>query len=187
MRLDPRLSTRHRKIVRDLMMGVPAFAGSPVSISVRPELSVSGRKLLSGVTGRGTPVYAASFIRNREIILESSLLLNEPAFRFIFAHEVFHFLWARMGNKLRQSYDALLRHEYGRRARGELGESSAVKKVDCAGSFRCWKDYVCESFCDTGAWLYSGVKECEAFTLAARWRRKREDWFRTQFERYTGV
>ncbi|MDQ2776989.1 MAG: hypothetical protein M3Y57_19020 [Acidobacteriota bacterium] len=167
------------------MMGLPAIAGGPISIFVRPELSVIRGKLLSGVSGRGTQVYAASFIRDREIVLETTLLADEAVFKLIFAHEIFHFVWAGVGNGLRHSFEALLRYERRRHARGELGESSAVKKPHCEASFRRWKDYVCESFCDTGAWLYSGVNDQDVFTLAERWRKKRADWFRAAFERYT--
>jgi hypothetical protein len=186
-RLGARLGAKHRELVCDLMMGLPAIAGGPISISVRPELSVIRGRLLSGASGRGTQVYAASFIRDREIVLESTLLANEPAFKLIFTHEIFHFVWAGMGNGARHSFEAILRYEWGRHARGELGESSAVKKERCGASFRCWKDYVCESFCDTGAWLYSGVSDQDVFTLAERWRKKRADWFRAAFERYTEV
>ena len=168
-------------------MGLPAIAGRPISVCVGSELSVCRGKLLSGMTGRGNPVYAASFIRNRQIVLETTLLANKPAFKLILLHELLHFVWARLGNRRRQSFEALLQHEHLRHARGELGESSLVKKERCRAGFHCWKDYVCESFCDTGAWFYSGVNEHEAFTLASRWRKKRAHWFRMAFERYTEV
>jgi len=61
-------------------------------------------------------------------------------------------------------------------ARGELVESSSVKKTPA-----CTPDYVCESFCDTAAWLYAGVHHSPDFTLAARWRNFRRSWFEDTF------
>lgn len=185
LRLSRRLSASHRTLIDDLVVGLPAIAGGPIFINVRPELSVCAGELLSGASGRGKQVYAASFIRHRQIVLETTLLTNKPVFRLILAHELMHFLWASLTNGPRRSFEELLRYEYSRHARGELGESSWVKKERCQAGFRCWKDYVCESFCDTGAWLYSGVRQHESFTLAARWRNRRANWFRMVFERYT--
>jgi hypothetical protein len=45
-----------------------------------------------------------------------------------------------------------------------------------------WRQYICESFCDTSAWIYSGVKSHEEFTLARRWRTKRCEWFKSTVE-----
>ena len=44
---------------------------------------------------------------------------------------------------------------------------------------RSWhrREYCCESFCDTAAWIYSGVRRHEEFTLAGRWRTGRRKWF----------
>jgi hypothetical protein len=94
----------------------------------------------------------------------------------ILAHEVFHFVWARLGNKRRTGFAALVRAELSANARGEMGESAASWKHSDL------KSYICESFCDTAAWLYSGVKHSPEFTLAPRWRRKRRAWFCGTFE-----
>lgn len=139
-------------------------------------------KLLSGCGTRGTPVHAASFLREREIVLETPLLREPRRFQFILIHELFHFVWRRLGNPKRQEFAALLRSEQSLRARGALGESSACKRHrltggDFEGNSRAWRDYVCESFCDTAAWLYSGKPRGAAFTLSSRRRRKRADWF----------
>jgi hypothetical protein len=40
-----------------------------------------------------------------------------------------------------------------------------------------WREYCCESFCDTAAWLYSGVQVHSEFTLAGRYRHRRRVWF----------
>jgi hypothetical protein len=42
---------------------------------------------------------------------------------------------------------------------------------------RRWREYCCESFCDTAAWLYAGVARHEEFTLAAPLRAARRKWF----------
>ena len=44
-----------------------------------------------------------------------------------------------------------------------------------------WRDYLCESFCDTAAWIYSGVRRHPEYTLAARHRDRRAEWFRGVF------
>jgi len=80
-------------------------------------------------------------------------------------------VWVRLGNPRRASFAALIQAELAGGARGELGESAESAKQ---GEL---KNYICESFCDTAAWLYSGVKTSPEFTLAARWRQKRKTWF----------
>jgi hypothetical protein len=117
-------------------------------------------------------VHAATFIRRREIVLETQLTRKPGPLRLITVHEIFHFVWARLGNSARRSYAALLKAEVAAHARGELGESSVLKK-----SRACTRDYICESFCDTAAWLYAGVRRSGHFTLAARWRERRRAWF----------
>ncbi len=103
--------------------------------------------------------------------------------RLIVVHEIFHFVWTRLSNRLRKEFTDLLLIEVARGARGELGESAGVKKSlleapnERSCNSRVWRDYVCESFCDTAAWLYAGVQRDESFTLANRWRRRRARWF----------
>jgi len=128
--------------------------------------------LLSGRLDRGTPVHAASFIRRREIVLETALLQKHDL-PLILVHELFHFVWVRLGNTKRAEYAALLAEELRLGARGELGESSAVRKEIAVSS----RDYVCESFCDTAAWLYAPSSKSRPVRLALRWQNKRKDWF----------
>ena len=104
----------------------------------------------------------------------------------ILVHEIFHFVWPRLGNEARRQFAAILCREWQNRGRGELGESSAVKKtlisLGSPGQHgRLWRDYVCESFCDTAAWLYSGISNHEFFSLANRWKQRRKSWFETTF------
>jgi hypothetical protein len=96
----------------------------------------------------------------------------------IFVHELFHFVWLRAGNPLRLAWEGRMRDEYRARARGELGWSAewrrlALSKGDVAARSRRWREYCCESFCDTAAWLYAGVRRHGEFRLAARFRARR--------------
>jgi hypothetical protein len=121
-------------------------------------------------------VHAATFIRRREIVLETDLTRKPGDLGLITVHEIFHFVWARLGNPARRAWSALLETEAAAHARGELGESSSLKKSPV-----CTRDYACESFCDTAAWLYSGVRRSPHFTLAERWRSRRRAWFEHTF------
>jgi hypothetical protein len=163
---------------------LPPFEGSPIHLEFRPGLTAHRGKLLSGDANRGRPLYAASFLRERRIVLEENLASETGDLRLILAHELYHFAWWRLGNNRRAEYDSLLRTELTASAAGELGESSSVAKQEhvsrgfaLGGNF--WKHYVCESFCDTGAWLFSGVDEHRCFRLAAKWRIRRASWFRS--------
>ncbi len=170
----------------DAIGRLPLLVGSPIRIRTLPSLSAHRGKLLSGGAGRGTPVHAATFIRERTIVLETELLRRPPSLRLTLVHELFHFVWARLGNSQRRSYSDLLAREVRRRARAELGESSSVKKNGLvspdAVSTRQWSDYVCESFCDTAAWHYSGIRRHREFGLAPSWRRERQRWFRENID-----
>lgn len=161
--------------------------GSAIHISAQSRLTAHRGKLLSGRPGLGTPVYAASFIRERRIVLESEVLDHPETLPLIAIHEVFHFVWAGLGNPARHEYRELLRREWMHGAKGELGESSSLKKEPLRPggihglTSRAGREYVCESFCDTAAAIYSGVAESDWFTLAPRWRKRRERWFQERF------
>ncbi len=155
---------------------------------LRPQLTVHAGKLLSG-KGWGEPVYAGADIRRRLITLDSSLLDDPRDFTRILIHEVFHFAWARLGNPARRAFVDLVEREFSSGARGELGWSSQYRK-DILRTLRCsrsarlavdfphrWRGYVCESFCDSAAWVYSGLHRHDEFTLAARYRQRRAAWF----------
>lgn len=117
-------------------------------------------------------MHAAAFIRRREIVLETQLTRKPGGLRLITVHEIFHFVWARLGNSARRAWGKLLEAEAAAHARGELGESSSLKNSP---------GYLCESFCDTAAWLYAGVRRSPHFTLAERWRSRRRAWFEHTF------
>jgi hypothetical protein len=126
----------------------------------------------------GREVHAGSFVRKR------SIAFNCPKNEFarVCVHELFHFVWLRLGNQRRRDFEELLRKELAAGARGELGWSAEWRKHgmehnDVQTRSRLWREYCCESFCDTAAWIYSGVRRHEEFTLARKFRKKRHDWF----------
>jgi hypothetical protein len=150
-----------------ILRRLPALAGTPVRI-----------QNARGLRDRRGAVHAGAFVRERRIAFDCS----RAEFPRIFAHELAHFLWFRLGNPARRSYETLVRGELRERAPGELGWSAEWRKRglragDLQGRSRRWREYCCESFCDTAAWLYSGVKRHEEFTLAGRFRSRRRTWF----------
>jgi hypothetical protein len=143
---------------------MPALQGDPIRVH-------SSR----GLRDRRGPVHAGCFLRERRIAFDCT----RAEFPRIFVHEVAHFIWVRLGNSKRHSYGNLLRSE---RTPGELGWSAEWRKnalaaSDIEDSTRRWREYCCESFCDTAACLYSGLKRHPEFTLAGNLRRKRAEWF----------
>ncbi|MGA7414693.1 MAG: hypothetical protein WBW33_29760 [Bryobacteraceae bacterium] len=175
--------------LRDIEQTLP-LRGDPVLIDVQPELTASRGKLLSGEIKRGYAVHAASFIRKRAIVLECELLKRKRLLGAILVHELFHFVWVRCGNECRRNYCGLLREEILRKARGELGESAetwknAWRQADggqLAINDHRWREYVCESFCDTAAWYLSDERQRLPVTLANRWQTKRAKWFEDWLE-----
>ncbi|MBV9769421.1 MAG: hypothetical protein JOZ32_07610 [Bryobacterales bacterium] len=150
-----------------------------------PALTADGRRLYSN-SPIGQPVFAGAFIKKRKIVLDNELKRQPKELARILMHELFHFAWVRLGHPARRSYEALVRNEWKLRARGELGWSAESRKrrflrIALPASSAVWRDYLCESFCDTGAWLYSGVRRHPEYTLAARHRNRRADWFRAAF------
>lgn len=166
---------------------LPEFRGHSLRVRFLPSLTAGSRKLYSNRT-HGQPVHAASFMRKREIVLDQELEQRPAELARILTHELFHFVWVRLGNGTRRSWEAALRQERQARARGELGWSAESRKLCLprgtrppARNPKQWREYICESFCDTAAWLYSGVRRHPEFTLAARHRRRRAEWFQTAF------
>jgi hypothetical protein len=185
LRGRPRNSSR---CINAIEKRLALFAGPSVRLDFLPALTADGRRLYSN-RPHGRPVFAGSFIRKREIVLDQELERQPRELARILVHELFHFAWVRLGNPARHSYEALVRREWKQRARGELGWSAeSRKRVLCdhplpAPRVPVWRDYLCESFCDTGAWLYSGVRRHPEYTLAARHRERRAEWFRAVFGR----
>jgi hypothetical protein len=136
----------------------------------------------------GAEVHAGAFIHKREVVMESGLAAHPPELARVLVHELFHFVWLRAGNPIRHSYEVLLKNEMIRQAWGELGWSAESRKrslkiADRLRRSRRWREYVCESFCDSAAWLLAGLRKHEEFTLGVRHRRARRDWFRSALAR----
>ena len=131
-----------------------------------------------GLRDRHGPVHGGAFLRERRIAFDC----HAREFARIFTHEVFHFVWLRLGNARRRSYETLVRREIADGARGELGWASEYRKRSLRDDAarrrtRQWREYCCESFCDSAAWLYSGVRRHEEYTLAPRHCARRRLWF----------
>jgi hypothetical protein len=116
------------------------------------------------------------------MVLEEALMADTDNFARVFVHELFHFVWLRLGNTKRRVYEGLLASELRQGARGELGWSAEWRKAklrpdDWKKRTRKWREYCCESFCDTAAWRYAGVRAHGEFTLPAGSRAARAAWF----------
>ena len=148
-------------------------------IHFEPQLRATRGKLVSG--GRaGAAVHAGSFLRERKIVLDTGLLVHAPELMRILTHEVFHFVWRKLDNATRFSWDTLVRTQL--RASGELGWSAEWRKqalttADADTRTRRWREYLCESFCDSAAWYFSGNLRHPEYTLPAKCRRGRRQWF----------
>ena len=156
--------------------------GRPVRIRLCPSLRAWRGKLLTG-EGPGTAVHAGAFVRKGEIVLDAALLAKPKEAGRILIHELYHFVWTRLSNTARRSYEALVADEIRSGASGELGWSSEWRKNalaarDVRTRSRRWREYVCESFCDTAAWLSAGGGRHEEFTLPSIPRKRRRAWFR---------
>ncbi len=163
---------------------------APFTVSFVPALRSSQRTLYSG--GRvGLEVHAASSIPQRRIWFERALLSNPAELRRIVTHELFHFAWIRLGNGRRREWETLLAAEHTAGGRGELGWSAEWRKrglqpADVSERTRQWREYACESFCDSAAWLLTGARPHDEVTLAPRHARHRAAWIVHLF-RETGV
>jgi hypothetical protein len=165
---DAALERRARAVLRRL----PALDGQPIRVqNVRGLCDVRG------------PVHGGAFLRQRRVAFNCS----RQEFPRIFVHELAHFVWLRLGNPARRSWEGVLRAEGRAGARGELGWSAEWRKQELSGAqirarHRRWREYCCESFCDTAAWLYSGIQRHPEFTLAQHFRQCRRAWFRKAVE-----
>jgi hypothetical protein len=127
------------------------LTGRPIEVRYRDNLSDTA----------GNPAHAATFIRQRLIVLDRDLRSNVNEHQRILIHELFHFVWVRTGNQKRRSWEAVLHSEWQAKARGEAGWSADWRKceltpADVKRRGRKWREYCCESFCDTAACLETG-------------------------------
>jgi hypothetical protein len=161
---DPRYAPQ----VRALLERLPEMDGAPVRIETKRNLR-----------DRHGPVHAAAFLRDRRMVFDC----GRGEFPRIFVHELFHFVWLRLGNPLRHTWEDCLAAELRAGARGELGWSAEWRKRELeageiAARGRRWREYCCEGFCDTAAWFYGGAGRHPEFTLRKRWRKRRAAWFK---------
>lgn len=157
---------------------LPPLEGDPITVRFQPRLRAHRGRLLS-CEEPGEPVHAAAFIRNRQIVLDAVLLRRRRELARILVHELFHFTWVRLSNAQRGTYGTLLAGEHARQARGELGWSAEWRKRelshdDWRDRSRLFREYACESFCDTGAFLFAGLAVHAEFTLGASHIERRE-------------
>jgi hypothetical protein len=158
-------------------MPYPTLVGEPIRISARRNLCCAHGRM---VDDAGTAVHAATFIRRRRIVLDAGLLSSDDELRRILIHELFHFVWARLANPVRRSWERLLAGQ--RTAPGELGWSAEYRKCKLSPSdvrrrSRKWREYCCEAFCDTAAYLYARSRRHGEFTLPGSERKRRTTWF----------
>lgn len=162
-------------------MPYPTLTGQPIRISARRDLCCARGRIVDKFGDEsGTPVHAATFIRQRRIVLDAGLLASDNELRRILIHELFHFVWVRLANPSRRSFERLLAGQ--RRARGELGWSAEYRKReltpgDARSRSRKWREYCCEAFCDTAAFIYARSRRHGEFTLSRAECRKRIAWF----------
>jgi hypothetical protein len=150
---------------------LPEFAGRAIRVEMRRSLG---------------PHLAATHIRRRVILLDAEVLRSVGDFERILFHEIFHFAWTRCSNAARLSWERVLELELRSGARGELGWSSERRKAKLTGRDRARRSprgrrYACESFCDSAAWMFAGLRRHDEFTLPAIWRRRRRACFRRIF------
>jgi hypothetical protein len=156
----------HQVCVAGLLRRLPELQGDPIRIQNS-----------NGLGKRRGPVHAGAFLRERRIAFDC----KQAEFARIFVHELAHFIWLRLGNPRRWHYEDLLRRELAARVRGELGWSAEWRKLALTPRVlrdrsRAWREYCCESFCDTAAWRWSGLAGHPEFTLAKMHRVRRAQW-----------
>lgn len=129
---------------------------------------------------------AGASIPRRLILLDAAVLARRGEFERILIHELFHFVWVRLSNQKRLAWEQVLAGELRKRVKGELGWSAEWRKdiltrADPRLRTPKWRHYACESFCDSAAWMFAGLRAHDEFTLAVASRRLRRRWFMKQF------
>ena len=159
---------------------IPELKGRPIDVSFRPMLTAYKGRLLSK-SHKGDSVYAGCFLKRRKIVLEELMLKTPRVLERIFVHEIFHFVWSKLGNPIRQSFEELIRSEVERGTRGDLGWSAESLKLkltpeDIENRTIRWKYYLCEAFCDTAGWYFGSARAYSEMTLDRESRSGRRRW-----------
>src|SRR5947209_17496172 len=94
-----------------ILRRLPALSGAPIRLEAARNLR-----------DRRGPVHAGAFLRERRIAFDCS----RAEFPRIFTHEVAHYIWMRLGNRARRSWEEVLLRES---PRGELGWSAEWRKT----------------------------------------------------------
>ena len=150
-----------------------------MKIDFRPNLHARSGKLFAGRKAHGEAVHAGAFLRKGLVTLDSSLLEDAPELIRILTHEMFHFVWRRLGNSARLEWEHLLAAE---RTVFDLGWSAesrrrAMTRADVKLRTKRWREYCCEAFCDTAAWVFSPRLPHDEVSLPAAARQQRRRWF----------
>jgi hypothetical protein len=154
------------------MAGLPCsklieFAGAPIHVEFRSNLRAD--------------FHAATFLHRRLILLDQPLLRDKRECERILAHEIFHFVWWK-APRIRKDYEVLIRREFAAQTPGEMGWSAdwrkrALRAGDAPNNSRRFREYLCESFCDSCACLLLGISRHEEITLPASARKIRRHFF----------
>lgn len=150
--VSPRLSVGRRKALARWLEALPEEFTARL-----PRIKIAAAAALQTPARR--PAHAASFIPQRYLLLADSLFSRPGELGRIVYHEICHFVWPRLG-KARRIFEAAVAHETEAGIAGELGHSSSLAKEElgaCGRRKRArdrrWRHYLCESFCDTGAYV----------------------------------
>lgn len=202
LELSPRMSQDEQRALAFWLLRLPgSFTDRlpPLKLAVADELRLArGRVLINDLpelppgSSRPShdPLHAASFIPQRYVVLHRRLFRRRVELGRILYHELCHFVWPRLGNPLRKSYEAVVRAEIGKGTRGELGYSSEWRKEKLlqesrsgerplSRPARLWREYVCESFCDTASYVLLGSERRSGhseYTLNRTAKERRRRW-----------
>jgi hypothetical protein len=154
--LSPRLSSRQRA-------GLERWLGAAPAEFLRrlPGVRIAAACMVETFNYDG--VHATSFIPQGYLLLGEELFAWAGELGRILFHELCHFLWPRLG-KGRELYEAAIMSEVREGVRGEMGFSAAESRESLPGRLtdlrrltpaarQRWRYYLCESFCDTGAYV----------------------------------
>ena len=151
-----------------------------MKIDFRPNLHARRGKMVAGRLASGEAIHAGALLSKRRVTFDSGLLDDAPELMRIMAHELFHFVWRRLDNATRLDWEQLLASE---RTRFDLGWSAesrrrAMTREDVRLRTKRWREYCCEAFSDTAAWIFSSGLPHDEFSLPTAARQERRRWFR---------